>query len=82
MLEDPDKARRSDVAAIDPTTFNIVDHYLNVPAFRLCSRIIPSYQRAKDIFDFIAAQSCNLRGTPAVSPCIPFQYVIDRCFST
>jgi hypothetical protein len=80
-LDDPDKARRIDVLAIDPTTFNIVGHYLNAPPFRLCTRIMPSYRVAREIFDFCAAQSCNLPGPPAISPCIPFQYVIDGCYA-
>lgn len=81
FLENPDKTRRIDVSAIDPTTFNIVDHYLKVPTFRLCKRIIPSYKVAKDIFDFCAAQSCHLPGPTAISPCIPFQYVRDGCYA-
>jgi len=81
FLENPDKARRIDVSSIDPTTFNIVDHYLKFPTFRLCTKIIPSYKVAKDIFDFCAAQSCHLPGPPAISHCIPFQYVRDGCYA-
>jgi hypothetical protein len=81
LLEDPEKAMRIDVSKIDPTTFNIVDHYLKVPVFRLCTKAIPSYKVAKDIFDFCAAQSCNLPGPPAFPPCIPFQYVRDGCYA-
>ena len=40
-LEEPDKVRAIDVASIDPTTFNIVEHYLDWRTFRLCRRIIP-----------------------------------------
>ena len=36
---------------------------------------------AKEIFDFCAAQSCHLSGPPAISHCIPFQYVIDGCYA-
>jgi hypothetical protein len=81
FLEDPDKTRRIDVSSIDPTTFNIVDHYLKIRTFGLCKRIIPSYKDAKDIFDFCAAQSCHLPGPPAISHCIPFQYVRDGCYA-
>ena len=81
LLEKPEKTRRIDVSSIDPTTFNIVDHYLKVPIFRLCTKVIPSYKDAKDIFDFCAAQSCNLPGPPAISQCIPFQYVRDGCYA-
>jgi hypothetical protein len=80
-LDNPEKALRIDVARIDPTTFNIVDHYLKIPVFKLCTKVIPSYKVAKDIFDFCAAQSCHLPGPYAISPCIPFQYVRDGCYA-
>lgn len=80
-LERPEKPRRIDVASIDPTTFNLVEHYLDVPVFKLCTKVIPSYKVAKEIFDFCAAQSCHLPGPPAISHCIPFQYVRDGCFA-
>jgi Glutaminase len=81
LLENPDKPQRVNLSSIDPTTFNVVGHYLDFPAFRLCNRIIPSYSAAKSIFDFCADQSCALPGPPAVSPCIPFQYVRDGCYA-
>jgi hypothetical protein len=80
-LEDPEKTKRIDVSRIDPTTFNIVDYSLNVPVFKLCTKVIPNYKVAKDIFDFCAAQSCDLPGPFAISPCIPFQYVRDGCYA-
>ena len=80
-LENPDRVVRIEVAKIDPTTFNIVDHYLNWPVFGLCTKVMPSYATAKAIFDFCAAQSCSLPGPHAVTPCIPFQYVIDGCYA-
>jgi hypothetical protein len=80
-LENPEKTLRIDIARIDPTTFNIVDYYLKVPTFKLCTKVIPSYKVAKDIFDFCAAQSCHLPGPYAISPCIPFQYVRDGCYA-
>ena len=81
MVEEPDKPVRIKLDSIDPTTFNIVGHKLDFTAFRLCNRVIPSYSVAKTIFDFCAAQSCHLPGPPAVTPCIPFQYVIDGCYA-
>lgn len=81
LLEHPDRTSKIDVASIDPTTFNIVGHYLDVATFKLCKRIIPSYKKAKEIFDFCAAQSCHLPGPPAISHCIPFQYVHDGCYA-
>jgi Glutaminase len=81
LLENPERPFRVDLARIDPTTFNIVDHYLNVPVFKLCTKVIPNYKAAKDIFDFCAAQSCHLPGPYAISQCIPFQYVRDGCYA-
>ena len=80
-LEKPEKVMRVDVSNIDPTRFNIVDHVLKVPVFKLCTKIVPSYKKAKEIFDFCAQQSCHLPGPPAVTPCIPFQYVWDGCYA-
>jgi hypothetical protein len=80
-VEKPEKIHRIDLAKIDPTTFNIVDHYLKVPVFRFCKNIIPSYAKAKAIFDFCAKQSCHLPGPYNVPNCIPFQYVRDGCYA-
>lgn len=80
-LEEPERPRRIQVAEIDPVTFNIVDHYLKFPVFLLCKKIIPNYTKAKEIFDFCAAQSCHLPAPPTVTPCIPFQYVRDGCYA-
>src|SRR5512142_464371 len=73
--------RTIDLARIDPTTFNVVDLRLKVPIFRLCTRTIPNYTKAKEIFDFCARQACYLGGPFDISPCIPFQYVIDGCYA-
>jgi hypothetical protein len=81
FLADAVRPRRIEVAKIDPTTFNIVDHYLKHPVFRLCRRVVPSYKSAKNIFDFCAKQSCHLPGPYDISPCIPFQYVPDGCYA-
>ena len=80
-LEEPARPVRVRVRDIDPTVFNIVDRHLKFPAFLLCRRIIPTYKKAKQIFDFCAKQSCHLPGPPTVPPCIPFQYVIDGCYA-
>jgi Glutaminase len=76
-----DRVAPIDVAKIDPTKFNIVDAYLKWRCFRLCTKIIPSYAKAKEIFDFCAQLSCHLPGPYAVTPCIPFQYVRDGCYA-
>ena len=81
ILERPAKSIRINVDELDPTRFNIVGRYLKWPIFRLCKRVMPDYGTAKDVFDFCAAQSCALPGPPTVSPCIPFQYVIDGCYA-
>jgi hypothetical protein len=76
-----DRVAPIDVARIDPTKFNIVDAYQRWRCFRLCTRVIPSYTKAKEIFDFCAQLSCHLPGPYAVTPCIPFQYVRDGCYA-
>jgi glutaminase-like protein len=81
LLEKPDRPLRLDVAKIDPSIFNVVDYRLKWPCFRLCTKVIPSYAKAKEIFDFCAKQSCHLPGPYDISPCIPFQYVIDGCYA-
>jgi hypothetical protein len=81
LLDAPERPFKVDLARIDPTTFNIVDYYLKVPTFKFCTKTIPSYKVAKDIFDFCAAQSCHLPGPYAISHCIPFQYVRDGCYA-
>jgi len=81
LLEKPGKTVSIDVAEIDPTRFNIVDLNLKSPIFKLCTKIIPSYKKAKEIFDFCAQQSCHLPTPPTVTPCIPFQYVRDGCYA-
>lgn len=81
LLDEPDKIVRVDVSSIDPTIFNIVDRFSKWRCFRRCTRIVPNYKTAKEIFDFCAKQSCNLPGLYNVSPCIPFQYVRDGCYA-
>lgn len=81
LLDRPEKTLSIDVANIDPTRFNIVDVTLKVPVFKLCTKIIPSYAKAKEIFDYCAQQSCHLPGPTVESPCIPFQYVRDGCYA-
>jgi len=81
LVEKPSKIAPLDVRAIDPTRFNLVDIHLKWPVFRLCQKIIPSYAKAKQIFDFCAGLSCHLPGPYTVNPCIPFQYVIDGCYA-
>ena len=81
FVDKPERTRRIDLSKIDPTTFNIVDHYLKVPIFQLCKRIVPSYTSAKNIFEFCAKQSCHLGGPYDIAPCIPFQYVRDGCYA-
>ncbi|PYL59154.1 MAG: hypothetical protein DMF31_07745 [Verrucomicrobia bacterium] len=58
-----------------------MDYRLRWPCFRLCTKVIPSYAKAKEIFDFCAKQSCHLPGPYDISPCIPFQYVVDGCYA-
>lgn len=81
LVERPEKVQRLNVSALDPTIFNIEHYHRKVRCFRECRRIIPSYKKAKKIFDFCAKQTCSLGGPFQVTPCIPFQYVIDGCFA-
>src|SRR5262245_46491033 len=76
LLEEVAKPLKIDVGAIDPATFNVVDKFLKFPSFKTCKKIIPTYKKAQEIFDYCASQSCNLAGPPSFPPCIPFQYVI------
>jgi hypothetical protein len=81
LLEKPDKSVRVNVSSVDPTVFNLEEHHRRFRCFRHCRRIIPNYKKAKKIFDFCAKQTCSLGGPFSVSPCIPFQYVIDGCYA-
>jgi hypothetical protein len=80
-LDKPSRVAPIDLAKIDPSIFNFVDIHQKWPVFRLCTRIVPNYAKAKEIFDFCAQLSCHLPGPYAVSPCIPFQYVHDGCYA-
>lgn len=77
----PSKSIKIDVKRIDPTIFNVVDFKLKWPVFRLCTKVVHSYAKAKEIFDFCAEQSCHLAPPYDISPCIPFQYVRDGCYA-
>lgn len=81
LLENPAKFVKVDVRTLDPLLFNAVDFRLKWPAFRLCDKVIPSFAKAQEIFDFCAAQTCSRGGPFDVTPCIPFQYVIDGCYA-
>jgi hypothetical protein len=81
LLEKPDRSVRVDISSVDPTVFNLEEHQRRFRCFRHCKRIIPNYKKAKKIFDFCAKQTCSLGGPFSVSPCIPFQYVIDGCYA-
>jgi len=71
-----------DVNKIDTTVFNIIDRNPDFRKWRLtCINAIPDMATAQSVFDFCAAQSCNLPGPFAINPCIPFQYVIDGCYA-
>ena len=60
-LEKPDKVVKIEVDKIDPTTFNIADLYLKWPSFRVCTKIVPSYAKAKAIFDFARSSRATCR---------------------
>ena len=77
----PAKPVSLDLSEIDPTVFNVVDFKLKWPVFKLCTKYVPNYTKAKEIFDFCAEQSCHLPAPYDISPCIPFQYVRDGCYA-
>ena len=81
LVEKPEKPLRLNVSSLDPTLFNTERFHRKVRCFRHCRRIIPDYKKAKKIFDFCAKQTCSLGGPFQVTPCIPFQYVIDGCYA-
>lgn len=81
LLEKPERVERADLAKIDPTVFDMVDVTQKWPLFTLCTKTVPSYAKAKEIFDYCAGMSCALPTPPAVPPCIPFQYVVDGCYA-
>lgn len=81
LEKEPSKSVKINVREIDPTVFNVVNEKLKWGAFNLCLKTVPNYAKAKEIFDFCAKQSCHLPGPYDISPCIPFQYVIDGCYA-
>ena len=81
LEKNPAKPVALDLRALDPTTFNVVDAKLKWPIFKLCTKYVPNYAKAKEIFDFCAEQSCHLPPPYDITPCIPFQYVYDGCYA-
>jgi hypothetical protein len=81
LLEKPERVVRLDLRTIDPTLFDYVDVSQKWPVFTLCTKLVPGYSKAKDVFDYCAALSCHLPTPAAVPPCIPFQYVVDGCYA-
>ncbi|MDQ3800965.1 MAG: protein-glutamine glutaminase family protein [Acidobacteriota bacterium] len=81
LEKEPSKSVKINVREIDPTVFNVVNEKLKWGPFNICQKIVPNYAKAKEIFDFCAKQSCHLPGPYDISPCIPFQYVIDGCYA-
>jgi Glutaminase len=71
--------RPLNVDDISPTIFNH-SSWQNWKAFRLCIKAAPNYAKAVEIFNYCAAQICQI-GPTQVSPCIPFGYVRDGCFA-
>jgi hypothetical protein len=80
LLKKPAPAERINVSALDPIAYNLAD-LAKWPIFKACTKVIPDYNKAKQVFDYCAAQSCHLPTPPVVTPCIPFQYVRDGCFA-
>jgi hypothetical protein len=80
-LAAPERITSVDVSKIEPVKFDSIDHSRAWGPLRRCTRVVPGYAKAKEIFDFCANVSCSLPGPYAVAPCIPFQYVVDGCYA-
>lgn len=64
---------------LDTIAFNRPDK-IRFPAFALCTKVM-EYSKAVEIFNYCAKQSCSAPGPYDITPCIPFQYVIDGCYA-
>jgi hypothetical protein len=78
-IVNPEKLRVYDANTVDTLVFNTVD-WQKWNVFARCTKIIPSYTTAKKIFDFCKQQTCTF-GPTQITPCIPFNYVINGCFA-
>jgi hypothetical protein len=81
LLDDVQPTVAYPAAKVTPVTFDTIDTARRWGAIKRCTRVVPSYAKAKEIFDFCASLSCSLPGPYALSPCIPFQYVRDGCYA-
>jgi hypothetical protein len=78
-IVDPEPDRVLIRSQLELEEFNLAD-WQKWKVFKLCAKTVPSYAIAKTIFNYCAAQGCYL-GPTQVTPCIPFEYVIDGCFA-
>lgn len=81
LLEEVQPSVPYQASKVTPVAFDIIDDARRWGAIKRCTRVVPSYAKAREIFDFCANLSCSLPGPYAVSPCIPFQYVRDGCYA-
>lgn len=80
-LPKPDPGVPYDSSKVTPVTFDVIDRAQRWGVLKLCTKVVPSYAKAKEIFDYCANLACALPGPYAVDPCIPFQYVNDGCYA-
>lgn len=70
-----------DVSKIDTVKLNR-DMTKSMAALAGCTTWdVPDYATAVNIFNYCAKDGCNMPAPYPVTPCIPFQYVIDGCYA-
>lgn len=77
-LIDVDTARKLNLAQIDPVAFNMAINQ-KWKALNLCYAI-SNFAAVQALFNYCKQQTCGTVPTQ-VTPCIPFSYVRDGCFS-
>ncbi len=66
---------------VDTVKLNTVKDASKALAGGCTSWVIPNYATAVTIFNFCASNSCSISVSSPVTPCIPFQYVLDGCYA-
>jgi Glutaminase len=74
----PELSRPFDISRLNPLFSQA--NWQSWKVFRYCTKIMPGYSTAEEIFNYCAAQGCYL-GPTQVQPCIPFEFVRNGCFA-
>lgn len=82
VVSDPSSIRKVDLSTMDDNLFNDAQALgiLNTTDPGL-NNVIPDFQTAQMMFDYITRQCCALPGPYAIDYCIPFQYCYDGCYA-